>query len=123
MPQQSEQEEIGPVQETERSAGSVPIWFPVCGAAFGGLTLFFFMGLVLLAIVGYQVPASSKFAVIAVLGLGCGLSSNFLGGSAAARGSLPLASIFKEHPIYFGLTGGIAVIVIVLTLGSVFYAS
>jgi hypothetical protein len=60
----------------------------------------------------------SKFLVTVVLALGTALSSAFLGGTAAAAGKIP---IFKDSPMKFTVTGGIAAFVIVLVLGHFLY--
>ncbi len=69
---------------------------------------------------GYGVPHTSRFIVTVVLALSAGLSTHFLGGSAAASGHIPLP-LAREHPIRFAATGGVAVLVMVLALGYVFY--
>lgn len=113
---------------TERSTTSgvpspaeVPNWFPLLGVIFGGVTLLFFMALVIASLLAYEIPPSARFLVVCVLALGCGLSANFLGGTAVARGKLPLPEPFRSHPISFGVSGGVAVIVLVLLLGRFIY--
>lgn len=97
-----------------------PHWVRVAGVMFGGLTLMFFAALVLLAIAGHEVPSDSRFLVVVVLGIGCGLAFSFLGGEIAAEGKVPL-SLAKDYPIGFAVSGGIAVVVVMMVLGSWLY--
>jgi len=87
------------------------------GAASGGLTLIFFMGLILLSIFGHPVPKDARFLIVIVLAFSGGLSVGVLGGNASARGTIPLPGA-NEHPLTVALTGGIAVMVILLIIGS-----
>ena len=87
------------------------------GAAFGGFTLLFFMGLILLSTFGHPVPKDARFLVVIVLALSGGLSAGVLGGNASARGIIPLPAA-KEHPLIIALSGGVAVLVILLILGT-----
>lgn len=98
--------------EVLRSASAFNI-----GVTFGGITLIFFMVLILLSVFGHPVPKDSRFLVVIVLGLTGGLSAGVLGGSASARGVIPLP-LAKEHPLTIAVTGGIAALVILLVLGS-----
>jgi hypothetical protein len=95
-------------------AKGVPGWFPIAGMVFGGLTLVFFMALVLFRI---DVSGDSRFGVIAVFSLGAALAVSFLGGSAAASGQLPIP-FFKDNPIQFSAAGGVATLVIVMILSN-----
>lgn len=92
-------------------------WVIVAGALLGTLTLLFLMALVLLSIVGHEVPVGSRFLVVSVLAFGAGLSSAFLGGTAAASGSIPLA-FASNYPIEFSAAGGIGVLITVMLLGN-----
>lgn len=94
------------------STPTVPGWVIILGAIFGGLTLVFFMVLVL---GGIPISRGNHFLICIIFALGCGLSASFLGGAAAASGNIPLPYV-KTHPIQFSVGGGIAVIVIVLLL-------
>lgn len=85
------------------------------GMAFGGLALVFFMGLVLLSIWGHVIPRDARYLVVIVLSLSGALSAGFLGGNASARGIIPFAT---DHPLTVAFTGGIAVLIILLVLGS-----
>jgi Fic family protein len=87
------------------------------GAIFGGATLLFFMGLVILSTLGHQVPHDARYLVVIVLAFSGALSAGFLGGNASARGAIPLPT-FNEHPLAVAFTGGIAVLVALLALGS-----
>jgi len=92
-------------------------WIIVLGSIFGGVTLLFFMGLALLSVAGHQVPCESRFLVVAVIAFGASLSVAFLGGAAAAKGVLPLP-FASQHPISFSVSGGIAVLVMLLLLSN-----
>jgi hypothetical protein len=99
----------------------IPSWFPIAGAGFGGLTLLFLMLLIVLSLLfSKEIPMTSRFIVVAFLAISVGLSSTFLGGTAAAKGVITLPFI-RESPMSFAVTGGIAVFVIVLMLGYVLY--
>lgn len=95
-------------------------WVPILGAVFAGITLFFFMLLVLAAVIGYDVPPDSRFLVIVVLALGAAMSAAFLGGTAAIHGKLPFPAM-RDNPIIFSTAGGIAVLLIVLLFGYFLY--
>jgi len=92
-------------------------WAFKTGAWFGGATVAFFMGLVLLSLSGHSVPKDARFLVVIVLALSGSLSVGFLGGNASARGVIPLPTA-KEHPLTIAFTGGIAVLVVLLILGA-----
>src|SRR6266480_1557766 len=91
--------------------GPSPLFVVVTGAVIGALTLVFLMALVIMASLGYPVPPDSHFLILLVLSLGAALASSFLGGSAAARGSIPLP-LAKTHPLQFSIAGGVGVLVI-----------
>jgi hypothetical protein len=98
----------------------LPSWFPIAGAVFGGITLLFLMLLIVFSLFSKEIPTTSRFILVALIALGIGLSSTFLGGDAAARGALSLP-FFKESPMSFAVTGGIAAFIIVLVLGYALY--
>lgn len=104
-----------------KNTSSVPKWVPITGAGFGGLTLIFFMALVLLSLIGYTIPENSWGLVSIVLALGVALSFAFLGGQAAAEGRIPIPGL-ADHPLVFSVGGGIAVFVIVLLLSNYLFA-
>jgi Fic family protein len=87
------------------------------GAVFGGLALLFFMGLVLLSTWGRPVPNDARYLVVIVLAMSGALSAGFLGGNASARGTIPFPTL-NEHPLAVAFTGGIAVLIALLLLGS-----
>jgi hypothetical protein len=101
--------------------GKLSTWFSFAGAAFGALTLLFFMGLVAASLFGYQVPLDSRFSVIVVLALGSALATSFLGGWAVAEGRIPIPLV-RDHPLQFSAGGGTAVLILVLLLGYWIYA-
>lgn len=94
---------------------SIPSWFSIAGAVFGAIALLFLMLLIVLSLFDLVIPTTSRFIFVAFLALSVGLSSTFLGGTAAAKGAISLP-FFKESPMSFALTGGIAVFVIVMVL-------
>ena len=87
------------------------------GAVSGGAALIFFMGLVLLSVWGRSVPQDARYLVVIVLALSGALSAGFLGGNASVRGVIPFPK-FNEHPLTVAFTGGIAVLIGLLLLGS-----
>lgn len=93
----------------------------VIGFLCGVLTLVFFMFLVILSVMGKSVPAQDRYLVIMILGLGSSLSASFIGGSAAAKGQIPI-TLARNNPISFSVGGGIAVLIVVLVLGYVLYS-
>ena len=109
---------------TEEDAASAPSPFPEwgrrAGFAIGSLTTLFFMLLVVMSVAGLEVPESSRFLVLVVLGLGVAFSSVLLGGHAVARGHLPLP-LMEKNPLAISVTGGVASFVLVLVLGSLLY--
>lgn len=106
------------------NARSMPtaFWAMILGALFISLTLLFFMGLVLIAVYGREVPATSRYLVVIVVAFGAAIGGGFLGGGAAADGRLPLPWA-EKHPIQFSLYGGTAFFLIVLTLGNWLFAA
>jgi hypothetical protein len=107
-------------EPTSPASAGIPSWFPVVGVILGAVTLTFLMGLVALSTAGKEVPCDSRFLVASVLALGAALASSFLGGSAAAQGAIPLP-FAKNHPLQLSMAGGIAVLVIVLIVGTRLY--
>jgi hypothetical protein len=99
-----------------------PVWVLIVGVSFLGLAVIFIMVLILLGVAGFPLPdnVNSKFLICALLALVTSIGSGFLGGSAAASGTIPLPRIL-QNPISFGITGGIAVFIIVLLLSSWIY--
>ena len=99
----------------------IPPWFAKAGYATGLLTLLFFMALVVAGISGHEVPENTRMLVVFVISLGLALASSFIGGNAAAKGSLPFPFV-KERPMAFTVGGGIAVFVVALLIGYYVYA-
>jgi len=97
-----------------------PRWVLILGAVFSGITLLFFMLLVLAAVFGYDVPANARFLVVVVLALGAAMSAGFLGGAAAIHGKIQFSPI-QDNPIAFSTAGGVAVLIIVLLFGYYLY--
>ena len=101
--------------------GTPPKWVSVTGAFFFGATLVFFMVLVIVSVLRFEVPASARFLVLIVLALGAAGSFGFLGGAAAASGSIPIPGV-QHNVVAFSTAGGVAILVIVLSLGYYLYA-
>jgi len=99
---------------------SIPSWFSIAGVIFGAIAVLFLMALLLFSLYGREIPSTSRFIFVAFLALSFGLSSTFLGGTAAAKGAISLP-FFKEEPMSFAVTGGIAVSVIIMILGYITY--
>jgi len=108
--------------DKDKNRTEVPSWFLKAGFATGALILVFFMVLVLVSILGFEVGPDSRFHVIVVLSLGIGLSATFLGGHALAEGKIPLPFALT-NPVSFSVGGGLATIVIFMVLGSFLYPS
>jgi hypothetical protein len=87
------------------------------GAVCAAVALLFFMILVLLSIWGHSVPRDARYLVIIVLALSAAVSAAFIGGNASARGVIPVSTL-NEHPLAVAFTGGIAVLIALLLLGS-----
>jgi hypothetical protein len=100
---------------------SVP-WARIAGFSTAVLSLLFFMGVVLISMFGHPVPCDARFIVVVIFAMSTGMAASFIGGSAAAEGHIPIGGS-QAHPLAFGVSGGIAVLVIVLGLGSAFYVS
>lgn len=89
------------------------------GAGFGAFAVLFFALLTILATLDRQLPKDGRWLAIIVLALSGALSSGFFGGTASARGSLPITIAGNtEHPVRFSLTGGAAVLILLLILGA-----
>ena len=100
-------------QPAPQNPPSIPPWFPVAGYITGAATLAFFMWL---AVEDRNIATTvGRFAVSASLALGCALAFAFIGGSAAAHGSIPMP-FAKQRPVQFTVTGGISVFVIVFLI-------
>ncbi len=116
--------EIESLQRSRQKRSTAEAWgsrstFTV-GVVFGAVAVLFFMLLVLLSVFGHTVPANARYLVVIVLALSGGLSAGALGGSASARGAVPIPGV-KDHPLTVALTGGIAVLIVLLTIGARFF--
>ena len=85
----------------------------VCGI----LALLFFMALVLMSVWGRVVPHEARYLVVIVLALSGALSAGLISGNASARGTIPIPFV-NESPLAVAFTGGLAVLVGLLVLGS-----
>lgn len=97
-------------------------WAPIAGMFFGGITLLYFMVLVLLSAFGRPLGDNVRFPMLVVLAIGVSLSAAFLGGQASIKGNLPLPFL-NDHPLSVSAGGGVAIFVIVLVLGAWIYPS
>jgi hypothetical protein len=89
----------------------VPAWFAKAGYASAAFTLLFLMLLVIASMFGHQVPSESRFLVSLIFSLGAALAVAFWGGDMVATGKIPF---FKESPIIFSATGGVATLIVLL---------
>ena len=99
----------------DANSRSIPSWFQPAGFCTGLLTLIFLMAIVVASIFGHEIPPTGRFPFLAVFALGCALSTSFLTGEAAASGKIPFFG--NQHPIAISVTGGIAVLTIILLVG------
>jgi hypothetical protein len=99
----------------------IPQWFPIAGYSALAVTLLFFMAMLVAGIAGHPIPDPMRMIVVFILAIGVAMASSFLGGDAAAKGSLPF-SFATRRPIAFSVTGGVAVFFIVLIFGYYLYA-
>ncbi len=98
-----------------------PAWPLVVGVIFLSISLIFFIALVFIAVLlGKEVPYDSRFLVVIILSLTTATGSGFLGGYAEATGKISIP-LFKD-PLTFGITGGIAVLIIILIFGHLLYS-
>jgi hypothetical protein len=92
------------------------------GYSAGVLTLLFFMSVALIpSIIGRDIRCSARFPIVAVLALGTALATGAIGGSATAKGNLPIPGVENRDPIVVATSGGIAVLFIVLLVGYQMY--
>ena len=109
-------EEIALQPRVGETTGTKVGFVLIAGLIFAAVTLLFFMSLVVAAIFNHDVPPSARFLVLIVLALGAAMSTGFLGGAAAARGDIPIPGA-ADKALAVSLTGGIAVLIIVLLVG------
>jgi Fic family protein len=86
------------------------------GIAFGAVALLFFMILALMSAWGHVIPHDARYLIVIVLALSGSLSAGCISGNASARGVVPIPYA-NEHPLSFALTGGFAMLVILLIVG------
>jgi hypothetical protein len=86
-------------------------WVRKAGLAVGALTLLYMMALALLLILAnVKLSNDARIILIFVLAVGLALAFSFIGGHAAASGTIPLVA---RHPLKFTTGGGVAVFLIV----------
>lgn len=110
-----------PVAKADSESRSSVLWMNIIGACFLGIAVIFIMALIVASLFDRAVPEESRFLVCSLLALIMSIGSGFLGGSAVASGQISVPK-FLQNPISFGLTGGVAVFVIVLILSSFAYS-
>ena len=110
------------LETNPNSSASSYLWMQVVGAFMGFMTLGFFMLLVLAALLGFEVPSGSRPLIVIVFSLGTALAFGFMGGSASAKGTLPIP-LLNKSPLRVALGGGVAVFVIAFALGMALYGN
>ena len=101
--------------------GRFPSWALIAGFISGIATLIYLMGLLLLLVIfRLHVSSIAGFILSSILAFGAALSCAFLGGSAAAKGQLPIPG-GTNRAIEFSITSGIAVFVIVFILSNILF--
>lgn len=111
-----------PAKNPTSTPPSLPSWVPIAGVVFGCITIIFLMSLVLLAVLGYEVPCNSRFLIALLFSFSAALATAFLGGVAAAKGIIPLFDS-KKYVVEFSATGGVAVLVILMLITPYVYRS
>jgi hypothetical protein len=92
-------------------------WVRTAGLAIGALTLLYMMAVALLLMFhDIEISSDARSVLIIVLAVGLALAFSFIGGHAAASGTVPLLA---RHPLKFSAGGGIAVFLIVFFTASV----
>jgi hypothetical protein len=88
------------------------IWILVAGCVFGALTLLYLMIFPIVTLLTEKrLYCGDTWLISLVFGLGVGLSSAFLGGYAAAQGSIRIP-ILGDNPLATSIAGGIAFLVV-----------
>jgi hypothetical protein len=88
------------------------IWILVAGCVFGALTLLYLMIFPIVTLLTEKrLYCGDAWLISLVFGLGVGLSSGFLGGYAAAQGSIRIP-ILGDNPLVASIAGGIAFLVV-----------
>ena len=94
----------------------IPQWISTAGAIIGIMTLLFFMLLILMVVTIEDIDIVKAYSLIPiVLAVGIAISTSFIGGTAAAKGNIPIPFI-KEYPMTFSVSGGIAVFFLTLMI-------
>lgn len=105
---------------TDNGPPPVPAWFAKAGYVALVITLLFFMAITVAAVLGKPVPDNSRMLVVFIFAISVAAAMTFLGGSAIAKGSIPLPFV-QENPIKFTVGGGIAAVLILLLIGYYVY--
>ena len=109
-------EKLMALNDESATAPKMPTWFPKAGYGSLILTLVFLISLVVADTLGFPVRDSSRMLVVFVLAIGISAAASFVGGDAAAKGTIPFP-FAKESPVTFSVSGGIAAFVITLLIG------
>lgn len=107
------------IKNTEKNTKQPRFNFAV-GAIAGFAALLFFMCLVLIPIFGHPIPNDAKLPLVLVMAFAGALSFSQLGGSAIARGTIPLPNA-PHHSITYAMTGAGAVFIVLLILGKLMF--
>ena len=105
----------GDTRSNSATNQSVPAWFPLAGAIVLGVELIYFMLLAVLSL-SLKLSYDTRQLLTIVLAIGAAASVFFLGGSASAKGHIPLP-FAKVKPMAVAVSGGVAALVIVWLLG------
>lgn len=108
------------INNKTKTQESIPQWISITGAVIGIVTLFFFMVLILVVVIWEKSIANANSLITIVLALGTAISTSFISGAAAAKGSIPIP-FTEKHPITFSVTGGIAVFFLTLIIENTIY--
>jgi hypothetical protein len=95
---------------TVRPANTLPGWYPLAGLGFLAATI-----LILIALI-FGPDHSDRTALINVLVSFCAAgSATFIGGTAAAKGKIPLPGV-ASSPLEYSAGGGVAVLIVTMVL-------
>jgi hypothetical protein len=97
--------------EAQGSRRTVPRWFAIAGVVFAVLTF----GSLFYLLIGPELQAGREIIFDTWVAFCVACSAAFLGGDAVAKGKIPLP-FFKDSPVQFSITSGIAAFVIVFLI-------
>ena len=101
-----------------REEKPIPTWMQIAGFCIGTISLLFIMFIIVLYIfkTGIYLP---KLFFASFLAFSLSMSFSFIGGTAIASGSIPFIKKSPKNAMKFGVTGGIAVFIIIFILAMV----